>query len=213
MLNLMRDSTRSQRFQAEGIQRFQTEGIITFRPIEKRVAEILQDLRAFQEQGSLEPTEAASLQGRLSFTLGTAYASVGKEAIQPLIDRGAGNSPNKGSRPWPWTESMADMLRFYEALFPNLPPLIFDFLKRKRQKVVIYTDASYSRRQYGQGLVIIIDGKRWYLNSFAPQWILDAFQTRNQSMKIINQLELLVILCVVLTFRNLLKTTECGSGR
>ncbi len=105
---------------------------------------MLQDLWAFQDQGSLEPTEVASLQGRLSFTLSTAYASVGREAIQPLIDRGAGNSPNKGSRPWPWTESMDHMLRFYETLFPNLPPLFFDFLKRKRQKVVIYTDASYS---------------------------------------------------------------------
>ena len=31
-------------------------------------------------------------------------------------------------------------------------------------------------------------------------------------MKIINQLELLVILCAVLTFGNLLKTAECGSG-
>jgi hypothetical protein len=116
---------------------FQAEGIIIFRPTEKRVSEILQDLRGFQEQGSLEPTEAASLQGRLSFTLSTVYASVGREVIQPLIDRGACNSPNKGSRPWPWTESVDHMLRFYEALFPNLPPLIFDFLKRKRQKVVI----------------------------------------------------------------------------
>jgi hypothetical protein len=111
------------------LRRFQAEGIITFRPTEKRVSEILQDLRSFQEQGSLEPTEAASLQGRLSFTLSTAYARVGREVIQPLIDRGACNSPNKGSRSWTCTESMAHMLRFYEALFPNLPPLIFDFLK------------------------------------------------------------------------------------
>ena len=77
--------------------RFQTEGKIIFQPTEKRVSEILQDLRSFQEQGSLEPTEEASLQGRLSFTLSTAYASAGRTAIQPLIDRGAGNSPKKDS--------------------------------------------------------------------------------------------------------------------
>lgn len=70
---------------------------------------------------------------------------------------------------------------------------------------MIYTDASCSRRHYGLGIIIIIDGRRWYLNSFAPQWILDAFETRNQSMKIINQLELLAILCAVLTFGHLLK--------
>jgi hypothetical protein len=79
------------------LERFQAEGKIIFRPTEKRVSEILQDLRSFQEQGSLEPTEAASLQGRLSFTLSTAYASVGRAAIQPLIDRGAGKSSTKGS--------------------------------------------------------------------------------------------------------------------
>ena len=97
------------------------------------------------------------------------------------------------------------MLRFYETLFPNLPPLIFDFLKRKRQKVVIYTDATCSLCHYGLGIIIIIDGRRWYLNSFAPQWILDAFKTRNKSLMIINQLELLTILCAVLTFGDLLK--------
>jgi len=187
------------------LRRFQAEGIISFRPTEKRVSEILRDLRWFREQGSLEPAEAASCQGRLYFTLSSAYASVGRAAIQPLIDRGACNSPKKGSRPWPWTESMTHMLRFYEALFPNLPPLIFDFLKRKREKVVIYTDASCSWRHYGLGIIIIIDGRRWYLNSFAPQWILDAFKTRTHSMKIINQLELLAILCAVLTFGRLLE--------
>ena len=157
------------------LERFQAEGKIIFQPTEKRVSEILQDLRSFQEQGSLEPTEAASLQGCLSFTLSTDYAS------------------------------MDHMLRFYEALFPNLSPLIFDFLKRKREKVVIYTDISCSLRHYGLGIIIIIDGSRWYFNSFAPQWILDSFKTRNTSLKTINQLELLAILCTVLTFGDLLK--------
>jgi hypothetical protein len=97
------------------------------------------------------------------------------------------------------------MLRFYETLFPNLPPLIFYFLNRKRQKVVIYTDDSDSRCHYGLDIIIIIDGRRWYLNSFVSQWILDVFETSNQSMKIINQLELLSILCPVLTLGHLLK--------
>ena len=70
---------------------------------------------------------------------------------------------------------------------------------------MIYTDASCSLRHYGLGIIIINDGSRWYLNSFAPQWILDAFTTRTTSLKIINQLELLAILCAVLTFGDLLK--------
>ncbi len=121
---------------------FQGEGKIIFRPTEKRVSEILKDLRVFQDQGYIEPTETVSLQGRVPFTLSTVYASVGRETIQPLIDRGAGNSPKKVS--WFWTDSVDHMLRFFEELFPNLSPLIFDFLKWKRQKVVIYTDATCS---------------------------------------------------------------------
>jgi hypothetical protein len=42
-------------------------------------------------------------------------------------------------------------------------------------------------------------------NSFTPQWILDSFKTRNKSLKIIKQLDLLVIPCVVLTFGDLLR--------
>ena len=87
----------------------------------------------FKEQGSLEPTDVDSLQGRLSFTLSSSYVNVGRVVIQPLIDRDTGNS-SKGDS-WSWTKSMSHMMRFYETLFPNLSPLIFDFLKRKHRKV------------------------------------------------------------------------------
>jgi hypothetical protein len=99
---------------------WETISNLFFQPTQKRVSEILQDLRTFQEQGSLELTEVVSRQGRLSFTLSTTYASVGRESIQPLIDIGVGNSPKKGS--WSWTESTSHMSRFYETHFPNLSP-------------------------------------------------------------------------------------------
>jgi hypothetical protein len=100
------------------------------------------------------------------------------------------------------------MLAFYETLFPNLPPLVFDFLKRKRDKVVIYTDTSYSTRHYGLGFIIIIDGRCFYLNTVALPWLIHILKRVTQSLKIINvtinQLELLSILCVVLTCGDLL---------
>ena len=86
----------------------------------------------------------------------------------------------------------------------QLVSLDLRLLEAKNANVVIYTDASCSLRHYRLGIMIIIDGRRWYLNSFAPQWILDAFKTRNKSLMIINQLELLAILCAVLTFGDLL---------
>ena len=46
----------------------------------------------------LEPTVTTSIQGRLSFTLRTAYTSVGRSTIQPLIDRGTGNSTQMDRR-------------------------------------------------------------------------------------------------------------------
>jgi hypothetical protein len=97
------------------------------------------------------------------------------------------------------------MLAYYEALFPNLPPLVFDFLKRKRDKVVIYTDASCSTRHYGLGFIIIIDGQRFYLNTVAPPWLIHILKRVTQSLKIINQLELLAILCAVLTCGDMLR--------
>ena len=90
--------------------------------------------------------------------------------------------------------------KIYKTLFPNLSPLIFDFLKRKRQKVVIYTDVSRSLCHYGLDIIMIMDGY-----NFAPRWILDAFKTSKTSLMMINQLDLLSILCVVLTFDDLLK--------
>ena len=73
------------------------------------------------------------------------------------------------------------MLAFYESLFPNLPPLVFEFLKRKRDKVVIYTDDSCSARHYGLGFIMIMDGQRIYLNTVTPPWIIHILENVIQS--------------------------------
>ena len=80
------------------LARFKHEAKIVFNPTEKRVREVLSDLRGYKAQGSLDPHEAASLLGRLSFTLSTAYASVGRAGIHPLIDRSSSNAPKGSTR-------------------------------------------------------------------------------------------------------------------
>ena len=75
------------------LARFKHEAKIVFNPTEKRVREVLSDLRGYKAQVSLDPHETVSLQGRLSFTLSTVYASVGHVSIQPLIDRSSSNAP------------------------------------------------------------------------------------------------------------------------
>jgi len=49
------------------------------------------------------------------------------------------------------------------------------------------------------------NGKRFYLNTVASPWILRIVGRVFKSLKIINQLELLAILCTVLTCSDLLK--------
>jgi hypothetical protein len=75
------------------LARFKHEAKIVFNPTEKRVREVLSDLRGYKSQDSLDSHEVASLQGRLSFTLSTAFASVGRAAIQPLMVRSSSNTP------------------------------------------------------------------------------------------------------------------------
>ncbi len=83
-------------------------------------------------------------------------------------------------------------------LFPNLPLLITpegrDLYRCFVQPVSLRTRYYHYYRW-----------KTMVPNSFTPQWILDSFKTRNKSLKIINQLDLLVIPCVVLTFGDLLR--------
>jgi hypothetical protein len=59
------------------LELFQSEDQIIFRPTEAGFG-ILHNLQAFQEQGFLEPTVTAPVEGRLSFTLSTTYAIVGR---------------------------------------------------------------------------------------------------------------------------------------
>jgi hypothetical protein len=80
------------------LARFKHEDKIVFNPTEKRVREVLSDLRGYKSQGSLDPYEEVSLQGRLSFTLSTTYVRVGRATIQPLIDRSLSNAPKGNTR-------------------------------------------------------------------------------------------------------------------
>ena len=49
---------------------------------------------------------------------------------------------------------MTHMLKFFEALFNDMPDLQFDFSRRKKRKVIVYTDASFDRDRNGLGFIV-----------------------------------------------------------
>ena len=89
------------------------------------------------------------------------------------------------------------MLTFFKAHFPILPPLVFDFSKPLRDKIGIYTDTSCSAKLCALGVVFFIDGQRFRLRKELHGRILRCFKS---NLRIINQVELLTMLCSVLTF-------------
>ena len=88
---------------------------------------------------------------------------------------------------------MSKMLTFFKAHFPILPPLVFDFSKPLRDKIGIYTDTSCSAKLCALGVVFFIDGQRFRLRKELQR------RCFKSNLRIINQLELLSILCSVLT--------------
>ena len=90
------------------------------------------------------------------------------------------------------------MLQFFEELFQNLPPLIFDFRKRVRPPVIIYTDAACDPHRHGLGVAIFdtdSDTKQ-ILSGQVP----DLMKIWNFKETFVNQLELVAVLAAVLTF-------------
>lgn len=109
---------------------------------------------------------------------------------------------------------MTHMLCFFRELFRHMPPLQFCFQKRARDKVLVYTDASFSEARNGLGVIVIdqATGERFVCDSKCPRWLMETWndtacnpwlleesdcKKRNQTH--INVLELLAIVAAVWT--------------
>lgn len=173
-------------------------------PTPERVADILSELTRCELAGSMSPSEAESLFGRISFVLTTAVGAVGRAATQPLLQRAHERS---GRGALPFTPAMQHMLDFFRVLLPSIPPLAVRCGPDRcedRPPVVVYTDASYNDSLGGwSGLgIIVMDGEdRYEAGSRAPQWVLDWLHPRGQQ---INHLEALVLVAARLTFPDVL---------
>ena len=191
---------------------------VSLTPTSGRTDFILDSLRSAKIDNYLPPRLAATILGKLYFLLATgSYFGCGRAATQPLVARSSllssKNSSSKGS--YPFTDAMVLMLEFFVALFRDLPPLVIHLGVVARKKVLVYSDASFAKRKDGKirrkGLGIYVvdcENTREYRSSFAcPVWLLNSMDTNAKTL--IGPLELLAVLCAVLTFPEFLEDRQC----
>ena len=177
---------------------------VKFSPTRRRCTGILQTMSRCKEANQLWPREAAALLGKLNFVLSTAYASVGRAATQPLALRASGHDRTLRHRTYGWSRSLEHMRRFFEALFLDIPHLEFDFSRRRTKPVVVYTDASFSEKRNGIGVIVFDKAKnqRFVCDSCCPKWLMRVWNdsmSKKQRNAHINKLELLALVSAVWT--------------
>jgi hypothetical protein len=127
---------------------------------------------------------AASLTGKLQFTLTSMYCRLGRAALQPLLQRMY--KDRQADKGWRWTTSMDKMLKFFEAIFAVKATMRREVLVRAPEKkegvVLVYTDASYEPGPGGVkhlGIVVWDDAsdQRWFASAPCPQEMLDMFRS------------------------------------
>ena len=70
---------------------------------------------------------------------------------------------------------MTHMLAFFEALFQDMPPLSFDFRGKRKDKIVIYSDASIDPDRNGLGFIVFDQetNESWWCASPCPQELME----------------------------------------
>jgi hypothetical protein len=139
--------------------------------------EILHQLRECERWVIITIMEVASVLGSLGFILTVSYRSLGRAALQPLINRTVTKKSSRGftKTNQVWTVVMTHMKDFFQELLTNLPPLEFCFRKYTRAKVIVYSDASFSLMRSGLGFVVIDQesDERFVSAAVCPPWLLE----------------------------------------
>ena len=185
---------------------------VSFKPTPERAGAILHTMEQAKTADYMPPRTAAEILGRLNFLLCSgAYHSCGRAATQPLVSRCCGLGRSKVNRgPTHFTTAMGSMLKFFTALFLDLPPLVIKLGVQEDPKVLVYTDASYARnkldnkvRRKGLGIIVVDckNGNVFRSRLDCPTWFLRQLEERDTQIAV---LELLAVLCAVFTFPDIL---------
>lgn len=108
-----------------------------------RARSILKTFRDAFERNHLAPHEAASLRGKLLFALSAAFGMVGRAATLPLVQRQYRDHDHSFAA----GSELHHSLLFFEALLPALPRLSVQLTPTTTPPLLVYTDASFHRRE------------------------------------------------------------------
>ena len=117
------------------------DGHATAAPTPSRIAKTLQRMRDCAAAGRITAAAASKLRGLLGFTLLPVNWRFGRAACQPLSRRAHGHDKTTA-----WTAPLRAMHAFFERTLPRLPPLRIPMAPSRQRPVLVYTDASFSRR-------------------------------------------------------------------
>jgi hypothetical protein len=176
---------------------------VSFYPNDDRMGAILDIMDrhdpAVGGSGTLTPHEAEVLLGKLGFLLRGAHGSVGRGASQPIFVR-------KHESIWKtsWNDALTHSFVFFRKLFTRFPVLSWHLAPDQTPWLLVYTDACKNKRFGGLGVVIFdkSSNKRYVSSAVCPSDIEVSFERDGH---IINQLELLAMFTVLLTFPDILR--------
>ena len=119
------------------------EAVVSFRVDAERVAAVLASFETAFAAGTLSPHEASRLRGKLFFVLSAAFGAVGRAATLPLVQRQYRDT----SHSFLAGSELHHSLLFFQALLPRLPRLSLAVVPSDEPPLLIYTDASFSRKR------------------------------------------------------------------
>ena len=180
----------------------------------ERIQLVLTEFWDAFKAGTLTPHQASRLRGKLFFCLSAAYGMVGRAATLPLVQRqyrDVWHDFREGSE-------LHHTLLFFDALLPNLPPLVVPLEPPREPPLLVYTDASFwrAKRRPGEceasasrlrgalGAVVYdpISDRVVYAHALPP-WALLQSSWRSDRKTYIAELETLAAISVYSTYPKL----------
>jgi hypothetical protein len=122
-------------------------GQVRMRVTQTRIDSLVQQCREVMEENRFPPSVAASLSGKLLFTLTWAFGRLGRACLQPLLHHDDSTT---------LTTSAAASLRYLIAMLPELRPMELRLGRSEEPPVLVYTDgcAEESPPQMAVGFVV-----------------------------------------------------------
>eukprot|EP00971_Amphidinium_carterae_P304567 6052307-Amphidinium_carterae.1 len=178
------------------------KGLAKVRNTDSRVSEISGTIRGVLDSGSLTPTLAASLVGRLSFMDGQHFARLGVASSRTLRKAAASRS-----REFPITSEIRKALLWSLDLMAWCPERSIT-LKRDSEQVVIFTDGAVEgerglRCTMG-GLAFFPRKQPEFFSAAVPSWLVDVWRSEGRE-HVIYQTELLPVLISICLWQESLR--------